>query len=254
MTNSFKTKTAVIATIGVLGFGGAAVAATTSSNAPTPLTGSITDRASTAALADYPDGTLVGIRSLPDGSYLARVRKSDGTAVGVELDKDFKVTGTQAGRPDGHGGPGGPGGRGGFGPGVDAAALAKTLGVTEAKLQAAFEATRGTKDAAKDDRAATIAKALGATTADVQAVFEAQRDGDRRGPGRGGPGGPGREDSALVTALAKKTGKSEQAVTTALEGLRTAREDAHAEALAKHLGIDAAKVKSALEAARPERP
>lgn len=261
MTRSLKTKTAVIATIGVLGLGGAgvAVAATTSSNAPTPITGSVTDRASTAALADYPGATLVGVHSKPDGGFGAEVRKTDGTTVHVELDKDFKVTGTHAGPPEGRGGPGGPGGgpggpgHGGFGPGVDTAALAKTLGVTEAKLQAALEATRGPKGD-KADRAATIAKALGATTADVQAVLDAQRGGDRRGPGPGGPGGPGGKDSALVTALAKKTGKSEEAVTKALETVHAERETAEAAALAKELGVDAAKVKEALEAAKPAKP
>lgn len=242
MIKSFKTKTAAIATIGVLSLGGAAVAATTSGNAPTPLTGNITDQASTAALAKYPGATLVGIESKTDGTYEAEVRKTDGTEVEVELDKAFKVTGTHAdGRGGDHGGHGG-----GFGRGVDTAALAKTLGVTEAKLQTALQATRGTKDATKGDRAAAIAKALDATTADVQAVLDAQ--------GGGGPGGRG-DQSALVTALAKKTGKTEAEVTKALEAQHTAREDAEATALAKALGIDAAKVKSALAAAKPaDRP
>ncbi|MBF6620167.1 MAG: PepSY domain-containing protein [Patulibacter sp.] len=249
MTNSFKTKTAVIATIGVLGFGGVAVAATTST-APTPLTGSITDQASSAALADYPGATLVGIRSQADGSYEAQVRKADGTTVHVELDKDFKVIGTHAGGPGDRRGRGGPGG---FGPGVDTAALAKTLGVTEEKLRTALGATRGAKKGDQGDRAAEIAQALGATAADVQSVLDGQSGGDRRGPGRGGPG-PHGDDAALVTALAEKTGKSKDAVTKALEGLHAAREDARAAELAKELGVDAAKVKAALEAARPERP
>ncbi|MEV4422714.1 hypothetical protein AB0L40_22470 [Patulibacter sp. NPDC049589] len=244
MIKSFKTKTAAIATIGVLSLGGAAVAATTSSNAPTPLTGNITDQASTAALAKYPGATLVGIESKTDGTYEAEVRKADGTEVEVELDKAFKVTGTHAGGLGGHGGHGG--GKGGFGRGVDTAALAKTLGVTEAKLQAALEATHGTKDATKGDRAATIAKALDASTTDVQAVLDAQNGGG----GRGGHGGGG-DNSALVTALAKKTGKSEADVTKALAAIQTARKDAEATALAKELGIDAAKVKTALAAAKP---
>lgn len=180
MIKSFKTKTATIAAIGVIGLGGAGAAVAATSGAPTPLTGSITDKASTAALAKYPGSTLVGIRSQPDGSYVADVRKSDGTTVLVELDKDFKVTGTREG---GFGGRGGHGGPGGFGRGVDTAALAKTLGVTEAKLQAAFEATRPTKDERKADRegdrdahrdakATALAKELGIDAAKVKSALE----------------------------------------------------------------------------------
>lgn len=247
MITSFKTKTAAIATIGVLSISGAAVAATTSGNAPTPLTGNITDQASTAALANYPNGTLVGIQSKADGTYEAEVRKADGTEVEVELDEAFKVTGTHADEMGGRGDRDGRGG--GIGRGVDTAALAKTLGVTEAKLQAALQATHGTKDADKGDRAAAIAKALGATTSDVQSVLDAQ------GGGRGGRGGDRGGDSALVTALAKKTGKTEAEVTKALEAQHTARENAEATALAEELGIDAAKVESALAAAEPaDRP
>lgn len=249
MLKSFRTRTAVIATVGVLGISGAAVAATTSSKAPTPVTGSVTDRASKAALADHPGGTLVGIRSTTDGGYDAEVRKADGTTVVVELDRDFEVTGTHAGRPEGRGGPGGRGGRG-IGRGIDAAALAKDLGVTEAKLRSALEATHRTKDDRKEDHAAEIAKALDATTADVQSVLDAQHGG-----GRHGGGGPRGDRSGLVTALAEKTGKSEAAVTKALDAVHDARESARASALAKELGIDAAKVKAALEAAKPaERP
>lgn len=244
MLKSFKSKTAALATVGVLSLGGAAAAVAATSGTPTPLTGDITDKASTAALAKYPGATLVGIQSEPDGTYEAEVRKADGTQVDVELDKDFKVTGTHAGGQGrgGHGGPGGPGG--GFGRGTDTAALAKTLGVTEAKLQAALQATHEAKDAGRGDRSAAIAEALDATIADVQSVLDAQMG---RGRGRGGHG----NDSALVSALAKKTGKSEAAVTKALDAAHDAHENAEAAALAKELGLDAAKVKAALDAAEP---
>ncbi len=248
MIKTLKTRTAAIAAIGVIGLGGAGAAVAATSGTPTPLTGSITEKASTAAVATYPGSTLVGIRSEPDGGYVADVRTSDGTTVLVELDKDLKVTGTRDARPGGPGGPGGHRGPGGFGPGFDTAALAKTLGVTETQLQSALEATRGSKQDRKGDRAAAIAKALGAPTSDVQAVLDAQRGGDR------GPRGPRGDRSALVTALAEKTGKSEPAVTAALEALHEDRHDAEATALAKQLGIDASKVKTALEAARPQRP
>lgn len=245
MISSFKTKTAVLATVGVLGLGGVAFAAA-SSDAPTPLTGSITDRIAKAALADHAGATLVGVESRADGSYEAELRQSDGSPLAVVLDKDFKVTDTREGGFGGHRGPGGPGGPGGIG---DTAQIAKALGVTEEKLRSALEATGRADDRQKDDPTAAIAKALGVSKSDVAAVFDAQRDGSGRDGGRHGRGL--RDRSALVTALAKKTGKSEDAVEQALDGLRTAREDARARALADKLGIDAAKVRAALEDAKP---
>lgn len=249
MIKSFTSKTVALAAVGALALGGGAYAATSSSNAPTPLTSSVFESASEAALAEYPGATIVGLQSRGDGTYEAEVRKADGTAVDVELDKSFKITGTHTGGMGrgGHGGHGG--GRGGFGH-LDTAALAKTLGVTEAKLQSALQTTRTATFGGRGDQAAAIAKELGASTADVQSVFDAQ------GGGRGHRGPGGRDDnSELVSALAKKTGKSEAAVTKALEAAHTAREDAQAAALAKELGIDAAKVKSALNAAKPvDRP
>lgn len=265
MIRSLKTKTVAVAAVSViaLGAGGVAYAATAGSDAPTPLTGSITDQASKAVVDRYPGSTLVGIESRPDGTFEAHVRKSDGTRASVSLDEDFKVTATREGGP-GRGGPGGFGprghGPGGFGPGADPAALATSLGVSEERLRAAIEKVRPEKGDRREERAAAIAKALGASTADVQSVLEEQGPG---GPGRGGPGpgGPGRgprgDASALVTALAKKTGKSEADVRKALEAARPepgARRDELAAALAKDLGLETAKVRAALEAARPARP
>ncbi|MDO9409417.1 hypothetical protein [Patulibacter sp.] len=261
MIRSFKTKTVAIAAVGLLTLGGGAYAAT-SSQAPTPLTGGVTDKAADAVVAKYPDSTLVGIESRPDGTFEARVRKADGAQVGVTLDKDFKVTATREGGfgPGGRGGgPGGFGGHGHGGPGrgVDVAALAKTLGVTETKLQAAIEKVRPAEGDRRDERVGAIAKALGASQADVASVLQEQR-GDRGRRGPGGPGGgPRGDDSALVTALAKKTGTSEADVRTALKAARPDRDDRFDElsaALAKELGLDAAKVKAALEAARPTPP
>jgi hypothetical protein len=254
MIRSFKTKTAALATIGVLGIGGGAYAATSATKAPTPLTGSITDKASAAAVAKYPGSTLVGIQSRPDGTYVAEVRKTDGTQAVVTLDKEFKVTAAREGGR-GFGGPGGFGGRGGGfghggpGRGLDIAALAKTLSVTEDKLQAAIDQVRpAAKADRKDELVAAIAKALGASEADVQAVFDDTKNG---AAGRGfGPRGGG---SDLIAALATKTGKSEDDVREALRSARPDKADRFAElaaALAKELGLDANKVQSALEAAR----
>jgi hypothetical protein len=254
MIRSFKKKTVAIAAVGVLAVAGAASAAVTgATKEPTPLTGSITDKVSDAALSKYPGGTLVGLESEPDGSYEAQVRKTDGGSATVTLDKDFAVTATHDGwGRGGHGGPGGPG-RGGPGRGVDTAALAKSLGVDEAKLTAALDKVRPDKADRRSEIAAAIAKSLGVQTADVQAVLDAQLGPDGGpGPGRG----PGRDGGELVSALAKKLGISEDKVRSALEAARPARperggKDELAAALAKELGLDASKVQSALEAARP---
>ncbi|GAB3068229.1 hypothetical protein [Pedococcus soli] len=100
--------------------------------------------------------------------------------------------------PAGKGGPGGPGTRGHGPDGADAAALAKELGVTEAKLRTALDAVRdanrparpatppaqGTKPtpptaaertAHEKARVAALAKQLGLSEAKVQAAFDAVR-------------------------------------------------------------------------------
>lgn len=152
----------------------------------------------------------------------------------------------------GHGGP--AGGR------VDTAALAKSLGVTEDKLQAALDKVRpakGDRDDKRTERTAAIAKALGQSTADVQAVLDANRP---ERPAAGGtpqqrPAKP--DESALAKALAAKFGISQDKAQAALDAAHSGqpdRGDAMAAALAKELGLDATKVKSALEAQRPDRP
>ena len=276
MNRFIRRKTAAITAVVAFGVAGGAYAATSGSSDPTPLTGSITERISDAAQAKFPGASLVGIESAPDGSFRARVRKADGSQALLVLDRDLRVTDTREGGPLGPGGPG-PGGPGGFhGPGGrgfgDAAALAKALGVEESKLRDALEKVR---DAAfgerRDERVAAIAKALDAKESDVRAVLEDLRpDPARGGPGRRGGRGPGGHGPGgrgpgeeLVSALARKTGKSESAVRTALRAARPDRGsrpdrddrlDAVAQALAKELGLDAAKVKAALEAQRPKPP
>jgi len=75
----------------------------------TVLTGSDAEKATAAALAAVPGGTVQRVETDAEGAaYEAHMLKSDGTPVTVKMDKDFKVTGTETG------GPGGPGhGRGG---------------------------------------------------------------------------------------------------------------------------------------------
>jgi transposase-like protein len=196
--------------------------------------------------------------------------------------------------------PGGPGARG------DAlAAVAKTLGVTTDELRKAVEAARPGAPAgpAAGGPAAELAKALGVETAKVQEILDARRptrkddDGKAKGhdgPGRGGPGfggpghggpghggpgfggpgpgrpggfgsgGPGRDPGAntdLVAALATGLGLDEAKVQSALADLakareteRTTRETERYAAIAKALGKDADAVKRAFEAARPTPP
>jgi hypothetical protein len=63
-----------------------------------------------AALATYPDATVVRIESDSDGVYEAHLTKADGTPVTVEVDKSFAVSGEEAMGHGGHGGFGGPAG------------------------------------------------------------------------------------------------------------------------------------------------
>lgn len=196
MTKPSK-RTLAVASAALLTFAGGTYAVAGSS-APTAITSSVTDKLGDAITAKYPGSTIVGIHSEPGATgFRVEVRKSDGTEVHVAVDENYKVGDELKGGP-GRGGPGGGfghgGGRGGFGPGLDTAALAKTLGVSEDKLTAALK---------------TVRESLKPTTPPT---------------------------------------------TPPTKGDRADRRDALAEALAKALGLDAAKVKSALEAQRPTPP
>jgi len=79
------------------------------------LTGDAAQSVKDAVLAKYPGATFVRVETDSDGVYEAHITKADGTATTVELDKNFAITGEEAGGPGGHGGPGGPGGHGGPG-------------------------------------------------------------------------------------------------------------------------------------------
>jgi hypothetical protein len=79
-------------------------------------------------------------------------------------------------------------GRGGAGM-MDTAALAKKLGVTQAKLKTALESVRPEQGSAPQpgDMAAKLAKALGLSQANVQAALKAVMPAG--GPPSGGQGG-----------------------------------------------------------------
>lgn len=261
MTNSTKKTAAVVTAIG-LSLGGATYAAAaatgSSTTAPnstsstvthpggdrggrvpeTPLTGDVADQVKAAALTKVPGATVLRVETDDDGVYEAHLRKSDGTEVVAHVDKSYNVTSVDAR---------GAGGHGGHGP-FDPAALATSLGVTEAKLTAALDTLRQSKEDHQGPDAAAIAKALGASQSDVQAVLDANRPDHRRGPGHG----PG--DGTLAKALADKLGASQAKAQTALDRAHADHENAEAAALAKALGLDTAKVKAALDAQRPAHP
>jgi uncharacterized membrane protein YkoI len=275
MPNLSRTHLTTVAAVVAAALGGTAIAnaassssdATTSSTPSTPstatpqsrpapekaLTGTTADKVKAAALAKVP-GTVLRVEEDRGGVYEAHIRKADGTEVEVAVDKEFNVTAVEE-----HSG--GRGGRGGRGDREDLAAVATTLGVTEAKLGAAVEAARPDNGSRPErgDRAAALAKALGVEISAVQKVLDANR------PARGADGAkPARGDrpdqTDLIAALAKGLSIDEAKVKTALEAAETAHRGEHeAErkamyaAVAKALDKSAAEVEAAFEAARPAR-
>jgi hypothetical protein len=261
-----KIRTVAVVSAVLVSLGGGAIATAASQNTDQSktvnpnekaLTGDTAAKVKAAALEKLPGATVLRVETDEGGVYEAHVRKSDGTEAEVHVGEDFQVSSVDT-RPAGGPGRGGHGGPGG--PKMDTAALATALGVTEAKLNAALDATRpakGGKDAKHAERAAAIAKVLGASQADVQAVLDANRPA-RPTPGSTPPARPAQpDDSKLVAALADKFGVSEAKAQAALDAGHLERgehESEMAAALAKELGLDAAKVKAALEAQRPQAP
>ncbi len=70
------------------------------------LTGDVAAAVQTAALAAYPDATILRVETDSDGVYEAHLVTADGERVTVEMGEDYVITGEEAM------GPGGPGGRG----------------------------------------------------------------------------------------------------------------------------------------------
>jgi AraC-like DNA-binding protein len=124
-----------------------------------------------------------------------------------------------------------------------AAALAKELGLTTAKVRAAFEKHRDNPASPTD-----LAKELGVSEQQLHDAFHAVMGKIRpRGPERR----PGFDN------LAKELGVTQAQLEAAFEKLRAQHEDLRdqlAQELAKRLGLDASKVGDALEASRPHRP
>ena len=81
--------------------GGAAVAASTDNNEDSPLTGSVLEKATKAALDRVGEGTVSDSEvSEEEGAYEVEVLLENGTEVEVQLDKDFKVVAEEQETPD----------------------------------------------------------------------------------------------------------------------------------------------------------
>ena len=161
------------------------------------------------------------------------------------------TTSTKTDRGPRHGGP-------------DLAKLAAKLGVTEAQLKAAIDATRpaaGAKPGDHRDALATdLAAALGVSTDKVQSILDANRPA-RPAAGTKPAAGtrpPKPDSSALVSALSSGLSIDTATVQAAFDKLQaaheadhSAREAAMAAALAKQLNLDAVTVQKALASLRP---
>jgi ClpA/ClpB-like protein len=130
-----------------------------------------------------------------------------------------------------------------------AAALAKKLGLSTSKVQDALDAARDRRDGPD-----ALAKALGVTPQKLRQAFERlrPRGHDER-----------REHGPAPAALAKALGVTQAQLAAAFDKVKAAhekefaqRQDELAQALADRLGLDASKVKKALEESRvfPVRP
>jgi hypothetical protein len=72
------------------------------------LTGDTAAKVRAAALAKYPGATVQRVETDSDGVYEAHLLTKDGQCVTVEVDKSFKVTGTETRGPGRGAGTGGP--------------------------------------------------------------------------------------------------------------------------------------------------
>jgi hypothetical protein len=84
-----------LAVAGVVGGAGAVMASGADDDAP--LTGEQRDKAVAAAKAHVGDGDVTDTEVGDDGAaYGVEIRKPDGSQVEVNLDRDYRVTGTEA--------------------------------------------------------------------------------------------------------------------------------------------------------------
>ncbi|WGY00192.1 hypothetical protein QI633_16795 [Nocardioides sp. QY071] len=123
------------------------------------------------------------------------------SATALAANADDTTSTPSATADQGRPGPGGPGGRGGPGPGLDPAALAKALGVSENDLTDALDAVR---DQLRPDAAAEPAEGESPTP---------PTDAERA-----------EREAALAKALAGELGLDQAKVTAALDEVRAAHE------------------------------
>ncbi|MEQ8719165.1 MAG: hypothetical protein RIE08_16260 [Acidimicrobiales bacterium] len=105
MKKRTKIITAGAATVIVAGIASAgAVMAAGAGDDEQPITGEALDRATAAALAEYPDGRVTETEiGDEDSLYEVEVTLPDGSQVDVQLDREFAVVGAEAddeSRPD----------------------------------------------------------------------------------------------------------------------------------------------------------
>jgi uncharacterized membrane protein YkoI len=106
MTSKSKRILIVAASVAGLGLGGAAIAGAAGGGDDKPITGDALDSASKAALAHTGGGTITETevegreaddeKEAGDGYYEVEVKGADGKQVEVNLDRDFKVIGSEA--------------------------------------------------------------------------------------------------------------------------------------------------------------
>jgi Clp amino terminal domain, pathogenicity island component len=170
---------------------------------------------------------------------------AEGLASKLGLDADKVEGALDKLRPD-RGGRRNRGNRGDRGPARFASALGRELGVSAAKVRAAFEKVHdGGPPRNREAAVKELADELGVTEAKLRSAFDEVKPAGRRG-------GPG------AAALAKELGVDQDKVEAALKELRAEHEAEHekrrdefAKALADRLNIPVDKVKEELAAARP---
>jgi hypothetical protein len=65
-----------------------------------PLTGETAERVTEAALAEYPGADVRRVETDSDGIYEAHLTTADGRRVTVEMDRNYRITGTEERRRD----------------------------------------------------------------------------------------------------------------------------------------------------------
>jgi len=182
-------------------------------------------------------------------SVLGTTALAAGAAYGVDAGhSDTSTAATQAGSNAQSGWPDRPG------PRPDLGALASKLGVSQAELRKALEATRPSGDH-RNEMTTELAAALGVKKSDLQAALDkAPRPERPSGPPGSGRPGDRPDDGALAKSLAGSLNLDQTVVEAALDkvhGRHEANRQDHREemaaALAKKLGLSTAKVEEAFQ-------